>query len=152
MLWGWARVDVAEHPDVADLYQGAPALGWEADPRLCLYKNDRDQAVILVRLEADGEYRLVIRRDATTDERLFASESLLGLQSIHRLIQRLIAHDSRRGFDVLDATLGANDRRHLANDKAASEWLREEIGDRLWYALGWSHFPGVDILPRQSRR
>ena len=130
-------------------------MGWAPDERLCLYLNDTDRAVILVRLEADGEYRTVIRRDLTSDERLMggaANEQLLGPASINRLIARLIAHDTRRGFDVIDATLGANERLHAAHDAAFTELIREDIADRLWFALGRSYMPGMDIRPRMARR
>lgn len=154
ILWDWTRVDVIDHPEVKSLYDGDPTLGWEADPRLCLYKNDRDKALLLVRLEADNEYRAVLRRELTPDERMtsFAGLNLYGRDSMVRMIQRLISHDTQRGFDVMAATVGANDAKHAEADKALGEWLREDIADRLWYAFGWSQKPGFDILPRHARR
>ncbi len=150
-LWGWVRVDAADHPSVTGLYDGAPDLGWEADSRLCLYKSDYDQAVILVRLEFDGEYRTVLRRELTSDERLLggpANSQLLGPDAINRLIQRLIAHDNRRGFDPIDATLGANERKEAAADAEHMEWVHEEISPKIVWALQHSHLPGFDVAPR----
>lgn len=151
LLWGWVRVDAADHPDVTTLYDGAPALGWEADSRLCLYKSDYDQAVILVRLEHDGEYRTVLRRELTADERLMggpANGQLLGPEAINRLIQRLIDHDNRRGFDPIAATIGVNEAMEAARDKEHTEWIHEEISPKVVWALQHSFLPGFDVAPR----
>lgn len=149
ILWDWTRVDPTDHPGVDALYHGAPDLGWEGDERLCLYKNDEARAVCLVRLEADGEYRLVCRRDATSDERLFLGTDLLGPQAINQLIRHLIAHDSRRGFDAAAHVIDANDAKHAANDKALDEWIGEEIAPMLAFALQRSYLPGIDTVMRQ---
>lgn len=66
------------------LHYGDPTLGWEGDPRLALYRDG--ESWVLERLEADGQYRVVCR-------------SRPGLSLDERLIQRLVEHDHRRGFD-----------------------------------------------------
>lgn len=147
ILWGWVRVDVTDHPDVKALYDGAPALGWEADPRLCLYKNDAERAVMLVRFEHDGEYRMVGRHTLSTDEVLFGGPKdalLLGAEAVNHMIRGLIAHDHRRGFDpniVIANTLA----KHAENDRVFSEWIREDMAPRLADALMRSYLPGVPL-------
>ena len=147
ILWDWTRVDTADHPQVRALYEGAPDLGWAADPRLCLYRNDVDATIALVRLEHDGEYRLVCRRQLTADERL-AGDSLLDVQAIDRLIRHLIGIDTRRGFDALVYTETLNAEKQRRTDAAFAELVHEEISPRLVHAISREYLPGVDVLPR----
>lgn len=140
-LWGWTRVDKGDHPTVAALYDGAPDLGWSPDSRLCMYKNEQEGRYCLVRLEGDEEYRMICRSQPF---------ELLTGDKINRMIRDLIAHDRQRGFDAMDATVGYNTRKREASEREFSEMVREDLGDKLYYAFGRAYLPGVDILPRQA--
>lgn len=75
---------------VDKLHNGDPTLGWEGDPRLALYLEPDPlggERWALYRYEADGQYRKVC-------------QSKPGLALDERLIQLLVAHDQRRGFDI----------------------------------------------------
>ena len=135
---GWTRVDKLDHPAVSALYDGAPDLGWSADPRLCLYRNDMENRYLLARLEADGEYRMVIRSPRG---------EIITPESINRLIAKLIEGDRNRGVDIIDATLGWNERKRVQMDK---EWdaERAEVADKLVYALNRMYLPGMPIFQR----
>jgi hypothetical protein len=102
---------------------GDPVKGWEGDPRLALYAHDEGEGRVweLCRLEHDGQYRLVAR-------------SQPGVPFDDRIVDELIARDRRRGFDVDQAVVAANERRDReAADRAAD--LDAETGDRLAHAL-----------------
>ena len=139
VLWEWSRVDSADHPSVAALYQGAPDLGWTADPRLCLYRNNVENCYILVRRESDEEYRLVIRSPRG---------ELISTDSINRLIKKLIAVDRQRGFDPIAATLGYNEKRRLASEANFDDYVHHEVSDRLVYWATHSYLPQIDVAPK----
>ena len=102
------RVD---HPDLRPIFFGLPTVGWEGDARMAVYSWPRMGRFILVRLEADGEYRKV--RDLVTDKPL-------GPQAVGELCRWLVERDSRRGFDV---------QKYLADHNAAVDRERERAWD-----------------------
>lgn len=107
-------------PEIEDmihkLHHGDPTLGWEGDPRLALYRvNDR---WVLYRLEHDNEYRVVC---------VSAAEQRLD----ERLIQRLVEHDHRRGFDPVAVAAQEYDRQA---DPAGEERLAEAM-EKVVYGL-----------------
>lgn len=138
---GWTRVDKADHPMVGVLYDGAPDLGWSADERLCLYRNSLENCYILVRLEWDGEYRMVIRSPAG---------EILSPDSINRLIRKLISVDGRRGWDPA-TTLDMNESRRKAQDDAWGEYVHHEVSDRLVWWATHAHLAGIDVAPKIRR-
>jgi hypothetical protein len=103
---------------------GDPVKGWEGDPRLALYATEHPSGRIvweLCRLEHDGQYRLVAR-------------SQPGVPFDERIIDHLIAHDRRRGYDVHTAVERANARIE-ASHAAANAELDAELDDRMTHAL-----------------
>ena len=114
------RVD---HPCTARLEDGDPTLGWEGDARLCLYLNYADRRWVLIRLENDGEYRVVT---------VSPPDQVLNEAEIAKLIMRLVAHDSRRGVDVK-----AMSDAHNAQVKAAVEAEESEKREKLAEKLAW---------------
>jgi hypothetical protein len=96
------------------LQYGDPVLGWEGDPRLALYLEDRGSWVV-ERLENDGQYRTVCR-------------SRQGLPLDDRLILRLMEHDHRRGFDPVAFNTDDN-----SVDTAAEDRMRE-MHERVYHA------------------
>lgn len=68
------------------LQNGDPALGWEGDPRFVLAWNRVDRRWELWRREHDEEYRLFAR-------------SKVDHPFPVNIIQEIMAHDVRRGFD-----------------------------------------------------
>lgn len=94
------------------LQHGDPAKGWEGDPRLVLsYHAERDQWEIL-RFEADGTYRLVARKPP-------------GQMLDDRIIDELVARDTRRGFDIARHIYDHNARLEREQEDAQVETLME---------------------------
>jgi hypothetical protein len=124
------RVD---HPTVRPLVEGEPTLGWEGDPRLVIYLHLRVERFVLYRLEADGEYRGVAQLPAGAE---------ITPESMNKLIARLVAVDTRRGYDAMTDL-----------DKAEASVLRakatdyqaelEQVADALHFGLARSHLPGI---------
>lgn len=128
----WVRVD---HPAVAPLSDGAPALGWEGDQRLVVYLHKPTQRPVLWRLEADGEYRPVAQ---------LPEGGTVSTQSINALIARLVERDTRRGFDAYQHVMDAQAAQDRAQESTRAAWLGD-FSDKFHYALSRSHLPGVDI-------
>jgi len=116
------RVD---HPVVAPLQRGLPTKGWEGDPRLCMYLDGRANAWVLMRLEADFQYRVVTVSPVGRQ---------LNEEEINRLIDRLIAHDIRRGFKPKEAVDAHNAAVDKAKADAAGE-RHEAVADRLAWGI-----------------
>lgn len=128
----WLRVD---HPTVQPLADGHPVLGWEGDPRLCVYLHLESQTFVLWRLEANQEYMPVAS---------FGLGKEITPQSVNLTIQRLIEVDSRRGFDPGLDVLAAQEA--VARDAHNTRMdALGEFADKLQYGLSRSHLPGVDV-------
>lgn len=103
--------------EVADKIRfGDPSKGWEGDDRLMLAWNGKEQRIELWRLEHDEQYRMVLR--GRPGKRVVD----MGL------IDFLVQHDVRRGFDVkvsMDAHNAKVERDDPSHDKvrAATEKL-----------------------------
>lgn len=101
---------------------GDQVKGWEGDPRLALYAQDTEAGRVweLLRLEHDGQYRLVAR-------------SAPNVPFDDRIVDELIARDRRRGFDVGTTVASANELREREADRRMAE-LDAETSDRLAHA------------------
>lgn len=100
---------------------GDPVKGWEGDSRLELYYHREQDRWALLRLEWDGVQRLV---------RLLP----VGERPDERLVDWLVTHDVRRGYDVASDVERHNDR----IDRSAETSFREaaaDSADRLVYAV-----------------
>lgn len=115
-LWMESAMSVVIHK----LHYGDPVRGWEGDPRLAVYWNPPRWEVM--RLEADGEYRMVCR-------------SLPGVPFDERLIDNLIAWDLRRNPHVVDQVMKRNLRMRDEVESNHRVWLDEEIAPRLRRAM-----------------
>src|SRR5215471_3502003 len=99
---------------VDKLQKGDPSRGWEGDPRLVVaYNKPADQWEVW-RREHDDQYRLVARKPP-------------GSPLDDRIIDHLIAHDTRRGFDVGRHVIEHNERlrrekRNVALEEVAAGW------------------------------
>jgi hypothetical protein len=102
------------------LHHGDPVRGWEGDPRLAVYWNPPVWEVM--RLEADGQYRMVCR-------------SKPGVPFDERLIDALVAHDRQRGFQLHAGIVDNNERIKAEHRAALDERVVEDIGPRLRHAL-----------------
>lgn len=122
--WGSAVIVDREAMDglVARLHNGVPTLGWAGDPRLCVAFHRPTQRWELVRLERDGQYRIICR-------------SKPGMAFPDNLIQSLVAHDGRRGYHVGRDIMAHNDKLQADKDAAGDARLRE-IKEKVYYAVG----------------
>lgn len=103
------------------LQNGDETQGWEGDPRLVLAFNKPESRWELWRLEHDEQYRLLAR-------------SSPGLPLPHSIIAELVAHDTRRGFNVRQYV----DDHNTLIDKQKEQALSETMGpkfERLAWAL-----------------
>ncbi len=107
-----------DHPALAKVVDGDPAKGWEGDPRLTiLYSQETDQWV-LVRQRPDkpSQYMAIATMEPGKP---------IGLN----IIDELVKHDSRRGYDAKqsvdahNAKVEAAAQKHAA-EAAAERWLR----------------------------
>lgn len=116
------RVD---HPVVAPLQEGNPSIGWEGDPRLCMYLDGRANAWVLMRLEADFQYRVVT---------VSPVDRPLNPEEINKLCLRLVMHDTRRGFNPKEAVDSHNATVDAEKQKVADE-RHEQVADKLAWGL-----------------
>jgi hypothetical protein len=126
----WQRVD---HPVLDPLTHGAADLGWEGDDRLVVYLCKPTQQFVLWRLEANGEYGPCAA---------LPPNGSLTPGNVNELIRRLVAHDTRRGYDAYQDVIDqqAMAARHAETDRLAHI---EQFADKLHFALARSHMPGV---------
>lgn len=103
------------------LHKGVPTMGWAGDPRLCLAFNRPDQRWELWRLEHDYQYRLICR-----------SKPGMGLDN--RLISSLVAHDSRRGYNVGADIIQSNTRLQDGLDQQTHERMVDIMTRVYWNA------------------
>ena len=129
------RVD---HPTVRPLSEGAPDLGWEADPRWAIYLHLQDKRFVVYRLEHDNEYRGFARLPEGQE---------LTPESINQLILRIIAGDSRRGADPVAEIVRAQAEWQRDRDRENRAFIGD-LADKLMWALSRQHLPGLDI-PKQ---
>lgn len=126
----WQRVD---HLVIRPLTDGAPDLGWEGDDRLVVYICKPTQQFVLWRLEADGEYRPC----ATLPPNASMTPG-----NVNELIRRLVAHDTRRGYDAYTDVVTQQDLAARDAERVRQEWVAD-FADKLHYGLSRSHLPGV---------
>lgn len=104
------------------LHYGDPVRGWEGDPRLAVYW--APPVWEIMRLEHDGQYRLVCR-------------SKPGVPFDERLIDALVANDRQRATVGLYERIEAhNDRVEARHRAALNERLAEDVAPRLRHAIG----------------
>jgi hypothetical protein len=107
---------------VDKLHFGDPVRGWEGDPRLAVYW--APPCWEIMRLENDGEYRMVCKSKA-------------GVPFDERLIDALVAHDRNRhgpGF-VHDGIAASRERSEARQQAVLDERITEDIAPRLRHAL-----------------
>lgn len=110
---------------VADrLWKGDAVLGWEGDDRLALYVNYTRAQYELVRLEADGKYRVS----------LAAPGFYGGVRVVAEFIIKFMEHDTRRGYDPYLDVVAKNTQIEMENARKAKE-LDYEMLDRVGTAL-----------------
>ena len=108
-------VDPRDMDDLIDrLQNGDPTKGWEGDPRLCIAFNRVTQRFELWRREADEEYRLVC-------------QSRPGMSFPHNLIDEIVAHDVRRGYNPHDTIAAHNAKIDAEKDDRAHEAQMEAL-------------------------
>lgn len=128
LLNGWQRVD---HPDLRKLTDGDPTLRWAGDPRLVVYKNDK--AFVLHRLEHDNQYRMVCVIHGT-----------LGVETINRLITRLVEIDNRNGWNALNHLEKFEQKRDRDVFNRRVDFIHD-FSDKFHFALSRSHIPGLFV-------
>lgn len=114
----WVAPEVKEI--VEKLHKGDPVLGWEGDPFLDLYWNPKTKRWMLLRWE-NGDFSIVM-------------QSRPGLKLDHRLIQHLVEHDTRRGFNPMNA-VELHNKMHLAEINRKFDDKLAEAADRVKHAL-----------------
>lgn len=122
---GVTHLQRVDHPAVRPLQDGLPAVGWEGDTRLCMYVDLRANVWVLMRLEADFQYRTVT---------VSPMGRQLNDEEINKLCLRLVLHDTRRGFkpkEAVDAHNASVDK----EKKAASDEHIEQVADKLAWGL-----------------
>lgn len=109
--------------DVAHaLIHGDPTKGWEGDERLALTWNGKDQRIELWRFEEDGEYRMVLR--GRPGKRVVDAG----------IIDFLVTHDTRRGYNPYAEAMKANKAQYAADDQKVYD-QHGELADKLHWAL-----------------
>lgn len=137
LVLGRRRMTLVEGPGVDPIQKGHPALGWEGDERFALYVDRTSAEWVLVRLEADGRYRV----SATTDP---VAHSISAIDVVGHLIRWLVEHDCARGYDPYADVVAHNDRREAELDAAFSDRIVNDLAPRLAHALrrdgvdGWA--------------
>jgi hypothetical protein len=107
---------------IRKLHYGDPVRGWEGDPNLAVYWNPPRWEIM--RLEDDGEYRMVCR-------------SLPDVPFDERLIDALLAWDRRRRTTSLhDEIVTNNERVTAAHEAEHRDYIGEEVAPRLRHAIG----------------
>lgn len=100
------------------LREGDPLAGWPGDPRLALYRAEKDPRWYLYRLEADGEYRMVVR-------------SKPGV-TLETLIPWLVKHDSHRGAHVAEMVNEHNAKLERKLAQSHHERMAESLERVVW--------------------
>ena len=116
----WIEPDVARVLD--RIQNGDPVKGWEGDPRLAVYYEPQEKRWELWRLENDGQYRLFCR-------------SKPGAQFDESIIDALIAHATRRGFNPRQHVLTVNEGISWKRSQEMSDYIEEHIAPALQYGL-----------------
>lgn len=110
---------------IADrIAKGDPTFGWEGDERYALYLNARRGRFELWRLEQDNQYR----------RNVIVPGFVKGVDAVCWLVQWIVDHDGRRGFDPAAFVIKENIRRQRERDQA-NRARNEETADRLHHAL-----------------
>jgi hypothetical protein len=113
----WVAPEVKEIMD--KLHGGDPTCGWEGDPYLDLYMNDRNQWV-LCRHEPWGIDEIMVSKP--------------GVRLDNRIIQMLVTHDTQRGYNVVDEVMAQNATILKQRENEAQERTAEATS-RLQFAL-----------------
>lgn len=128
LVIGDCHLTLIDDPLVAPIGDGYAPLGWEGDRRLALYVDRRRGSWVLVRLEADQQYRIAARTDVV-------AQALAPVDIVGHLISFLVTHDSRRGYDAVAEIDRHNARTEAANEAALVDHLEHELTPRLHHAL-----------------
>jgi hypothetical protein len=109
-------------PEVRDILRrlrfGDPGMGWAGDPRLALYRDERARHWELWRLEADGQYRMVLKSKPGVN--------------LDGLIKFLVEHDTQRGYDAVQRILEHNKANYRKNDLANAERMDAAMDHVIW--------------------
>lgn len=131
--------------DVLDrLHHGDPSCGWEGDPNLALFLEQRPQfrepTWVLARLEADGQWRAVTR----------AKRPGANLRHLPLL---LVTHDRQRGHDAVEEMIRHNDRLRAEKDARDADRTAEVL-DRVIHGINKDTGGGTNdaaVLPKVAR-
>lgn len=123
-----AAITLIDDPLIAPLHDGYGPLGWEGDPRLAVYVDGNARSWILVRLEADGQYRPVA-------ETGLGAAHVAPVDIVGQLIQFLVTHDSRRGYDPLADADRHNALLEAEQERQLSDRVVNDLAPRLRHAL-----------------
>jgi hypothetical protein len=107
--------DGAVNDIIRRIHHGDPTRGWEGDPRLEVYFDGDTRQWELWRLEHDNTYRRVVYSDP-------------GGQLDTSIIDWLVAHDTRRGYDPHRELVATNTDVKRRRSDTFHEWVREELG------------------------
>lgn len=124
---------VRDQPDATNpIVFGAPELGWPGDPRLAVYYWPRRRTYVLVRLcdrvaAGEPEYQVICEMPGNRP---------LSPAGVNQAIRKLIAIDTRRGFDPHAEILANNARVEERFERRNDEWIDEEMAPRLAWAYG----------------
>jgi hypothetical protein len=119
------ELTLIEDPVADPINKGDRLLGWEGDDRLALYFDLRGRCYELWRLEHDGQYRSVMRFDA---------DAFRGPELVANIVTRLVATDSRRGYNVKAAVDSLNEAVEREKRRQRDEF-HTEAAERLRFGL-----------------
>ncbi|MGH9626464.1 MAG: hypothetical protein ACRD4G_19280, partial [Bryobacteraceae bacterium] len=96
-------------------------------PRLQMYADLADNRWVLVRLEADEQYRIT---------NVSAEGALMGVDMINELMHTLLRWDRcQNGFDLAGSVNANNDALDKAAADAHGAWIEDDIAPKLKHAL-----------------
>lgn len=125
---GKRQLHLVDDPLTRCIAGGYPTLGWEGDPRMALYVDGPNGQWVLVRLEADGVYRISTITDPV-------ALNMPPVDVIGQLIVWLVAHDGRRGYDAYNDMEAKNARREAEIDAKFEDEMTNDSFPRLRHAF-----------------
>lgn len=129
--FGVSPLRLLDTPILKPLHDGAPDLGWAGDPRFAVYMDEELCKPVFVRLEADGEYRIMAHAPAYT---------IINNEWVNKLIRRLVALDTRRAGNDPAARVDAHNAKVAAEHRRQYEdRVENDLADRLKWALKKDH-------------
>ena len=100
------------------IWNGDPTVGWEGDPNMFLFYDNKDHRVYLTGLDDHGEQYIVMR-----------SKPDVSLDTM-QICRMLVEHDRNRGYN-LAKELDANDAKVDADKRANDNEALEDVAKKL---------------------